>query len=286
MDVIMPLPETKAHVYYDESSGAHQVIERGEIELHHEHVVFDTKDMSGLSAKDRERLLEIRAELVDRDDAIARLKAMTRERIEKRLGPDDEIIRLDALMRDVVLSMNRIASRAARLKEVEAPFEARRARDVDATIRLLGGDPTGQVLASLEKEKDRLTMARDTLLEDEYPYLSRIATPAIASQLLSLVGGIKSLASAPASKIQLLGAEAALFRHLKNKKQRPPKHGVIHEHPLMQRVPKKYRGRFARQLGDKIAIAARVDYFGNAERKDIETTWNALETSAEDLKTK
>jgi nucleolar protein 56 len=65
----------------------------------------------------------------------------------------------------------------------------------------------------------------------------------------------------PASTIQLLGAEKALFRHLKNKKYQSPKFGVLHDHPLVLKAKRNERGRIARILADKICIAAKVDYF-------------------------
>jgi len=62
-----------------------------------------------------------------------------------------------------------------------------------------------------------------------------------------------------AGTVQLLGAERALFRHLRNKKARPPKHGLIINHPVVARSHDK--GKAARALADKLAIAAKVDYF-------------------------
>ncbi|MEK6854396.1 MAG: hypothetical protein AABX60_03605, partial [Nanoarchaeota archaeon] len=59
----------------------------------------------------------------------------------------------------------------------------------------------------------------------------------------------------------LLGAERELFKHLKDKRQRPPKAGVLHSHPLVTAAPRQQQGRIAKLLADKISIAARVDYF-------------------------
>ena len=63
-----------------------------------------------------------------------------------------------------------------------------------------------------------------------------------------------------ASTIQLLGAEKALFRHIKTG-AKAPKHGLILQHQILQRSKPKFRGKIARQLSDKIAIAAKIDYF-------------------------
>lgn len=285
MDLVIPLIEGQVHVYYDQGSGTYQEIARGpSVTLHHDHLVADLNGLRGLSGRDRERILTIRSELTDQHAARRALIERTRTRITAPLGPDQRIIRLRALLNDVDMSVNRIAARMSRLAELENPFEARRANDPVATMRLLQGTPYETMLSPLIAERDRIENEHTTLLNTHYPYLTRIATPQIASRLLTLAGSIKSLASAPASRIQLLGAETALFRHLRNPKQKPPKHGVIHEHPLMQRVDKKMRGRLARIIADKIAIAARVDYFGTAAPKDIEATWNALETATRSVR--
>jgi nucleolar protein 56 len=62
---------------------------------------------------------------------------------------------------------------------------------------------------------------------------------------------------------------------MRNKKIRPPKHGVIHEHPILQRAKKEDRGKAARMLADKILLAAKVDFFkgkpiGKSLRKELE----------------
>ncbi|NIP66921.1 C/D box methylation guide ribonucleoprotein complex aNOP56 subunit, partial [Candidatus Bathyarchaeota archaeon] len=66
---------------------------------------------------------------------------------------------------------------------------------------------------------------------------------------------------------QVLGAEKALFRALK-KGSRPPKHGIIFQHNLIQKAKPWQRGKVARGLAGKISIAARVDAFGGKYRGD------------------
>jgi nucleolar protein 56 len=83
----------------------------------------------------------------------------------------------------------------------------------------------------------------------------------IAAKLLEKAGSLKHLAILPSSTVQLLGAEKALFRHIRNKKIRPPKHGLILSHPLVMNAKRADKGTAARTLAAKISIAARVDYF-------------------------
>jgi nucleolar protein 56 len=74
------------------------------------------------------------------------------------------------------------------------------------------------------------------------------------------MGGLTNLAKMPASTVQVLGAEKALFRSLKTG-ARPPKHGMIFQHTLIHEAKRWQRGKIARALAGKLAIAARSDAF-------------------------
>jgi nucleolar protein 56 len=91
------------------------------------------------------------------------------------------------------------------------------------------------------------------------PITSKTATPLLTAKLMTLAGSFKSLALMPASTIQLLGAEKALFRHLRSR-ARPPKHGIILSHSRVQTA--KNKGKAARQLANEIMKSVRIDYFG------------------------
>ncbi len=93
------------------------------------------------------------------------------------------------------------------------------------------------------------------------PNLSAIVGTALGARLLSRAGSIKKLASMPASTIQVLGAEKALFRSLKTG-SRPPKHGLLFQHPMVHSAPRWQRGKIARAIAAKAVIAARVDTYG------------------------
>lgn len=94
------------------------------------------------------------------------------------------------------------------------------------------------------------------------PNLSSLLGAVLTARLMSSVGGLEELARLPSSTIQVLGAEKALFRHLRTG-ARPPKHGLILQHPLVNRAPKKLRGKISRSLAAKIAILARVDCYSS-----------------------
>jgi len=125
------------------------------------------------------------------------------------------------------------------------------------------------------------------MMERYAPNVTAIAGPLVGARLLALAGGLKELAYLPASTIQVLGAEKALFKHL-TKGTPPPKHGVLFNHPYVQKLPKKLRGRMARTLAAKIAIAAKVDAFGHyfigdKLKKEIDERFEELKKEAERL---
>jgi nucleolar protein 56 len=101
----------------------------------------------------------------------------------------------------------------------------------------------------------------DTAIEEAAPNIKAVVGALLGARLIALSGGLTNLAKMPASTIQVLGAEKALFRSLKTG-ARPPKHGIIFQHPLIHDAKKWQRGKIARALAGKLAIAARTDAFG------------------------
>ena len=113
-----------------------------------------------------------------------------------------------------------------------------------------------ETLGFLDETKDLITKKMGRLM----PRTSEIATPLIGAKLLTLAGGLERLAFMPSSRIQLLGAEKALFKHLKQG-SKPPKYGILYQHPSVLNAEKKDRGKAARKIASKISIAVRQDYF-------------------------
>ncbi len=93
------------------------------------------------------------------------------------------------------------------------------------------------------------------------PNLSAILGTAVGARILGRAGSLKRVAMLPASTIQVLGAEKALFRSLKTGSQ-PPKHGLLFQHAMVHSAPRWQRGKIARAVAAKAVIAARVDVFG------------------------
>lgn len=121
-------------------------------------------------------------------------------------------------------------------------------------------------LESYIKATSNSIMPNTTYLTDEK----------IAAELLSKVGSLERLATMPASTIQLLGAEKALFKHIKFG-SRPPKYGVLFKLADISNGPRDKRGRIARAYATKISIGLKADYYTKnfiAEKlkKDLEAT--------------
>jgi nucleolar protein 56 len=107
----------------------------------------------------------------------------------------------------------------------------------------------------------------DSVMEEVAPNTRTIGGSLLGARLLALAGGLLNLAKLPASTIQVLGAEKALFRSLKTN-ARPPKHGIIFQHPLIHDAKRWQRGKIARALAGKLSIAARVDAFKGEYKGD------------------
>jgi nucleolar protein 56 len=113
--------------------------------------------------------------------------------------------------------------------------------------------------------------------------ISNLIGPLIGARLISHAGSLERLAKMPASTIQILGAEKALFR-FKKEGGKPPKHGVLYQHPYLSRSPKEIRGKISRIFATKIAIAAKADAFTKRDiSKDLKKT---IDDRIKDIKKK
>jgi nucleolar protein 56 len=114
----------------------------------------------------------------------------------------------------------------------------------------------------------------DSVMDEVAPNIRALVGSLLGARLIALAGGLTNLAKLPASTVQILGAEKALFRSLRTG-ARPPKHGIIFQHSLIHEAKRWQRGKVARALAGKLTIAARVDafsgkYVGDALKIDLE----------------
>lgn len=136
-------------------------------------------------------------------------------------------------------------------------------------------DKNLEIVQTLAKEILELFKLRENLedhIEQEMqkvaPNLAAILGNSVGARILARAGSIKRLATMPASTIQVLGAEKALFRSLKTGSQ-PPKHGLLFQHALVHAAPRWQRGKIARAVAAKASIASRVDYHGGGLNKTL-----------------
>nr|CCC49709.1 putative nucleolar protein [Trypanosoma vivax Y486] len=118
------------------------------------------------------------------------------------------------------------------------------------------------------------------------PNLTELIGQNIGAKLISKAGSLTNLAKSPASTIQILGAEKALFRALKKRKGNTPKYGLIFHSSFIQRAAKEHRGKISRYLANKAALACRIDcfmdtpppVFGEKLREQVEARLNFFDT--------
>jgi len=116
------------------------------------------------------------------------------------------------------------------------------------------------IYVQLSDLRNKLSQYIDEAMVEVAPNIRELVGPLLGARLIMLAGGLMRLALLPASTIQVLGAEKALFRALRTG-SRPPKHGVIFQFPEIFRAPRWQRGKIARALAAKLAIAAKADAF-------------------------
>jgi nucleolar protein 56 len=105
-------------------------------------------------------------------------------------------------------------------------------------------------------------------MKEVAPNISAVAGPVLGARLIMQAGSLRRLASMPSGTIQLLGAEKAMFRHLKEG-SKPPKHGILFQHPMVHLSPPWQRGAIARALASKLCLAARADTYSHNDISGI-----------------
>jgi len=173
--------------------------------------------------------------------------ALAQNKVEERLKSEDlQIIQMVNALDDLIQTSNLLSERLNCWSIIPTPEEKIK--------------PLENTLFTVDEEIKRLEKQIDIDMNKIAPNISKIVGSLIGARLISLAGGIQKLAFLPASTVQILGAEKALFR-FKKEGGKPPKHGVIFQYPLVNRSPKTERGKIARLLANKIAMAVKADVF-------------------------
>merc|ERR1712021_318243 len=143
-----------------------------------------------------------------------------------------------------------------------------------------------RVVALAEYRKELAKYLQDKM-SNVAPNLATLIGDVVGARLISHAGSLTNLAKSPASTVQILGAEKALFRALKTKGN-TPKYGLIYHSTFIGRADAKNKGRISRYLANKCSIATRVDSFsddpcrlyGEKLREQVEERLKFYETGA------
>uniref|UniRef100_A0A182JA10 Nucleolar protein 56 n=1 Tax=Anopheles atroparvus TaxID=41427 RepID=A0A182JA10_ANOAO len=144
---------------------------------------------------------------------------------------------------------------------------------IDASKMSMGMDISVIDLLSIEMFANRVVKLSDyrqelagylqSKMHAVAPNLQVLIGDQVGARLISKAGSLTNLAKYPASTVQILGAEKALFRALKTKSN-TPKYGLLFNSPFIARANAKNKGRISRYLANKCTIASRIDCFAEA----------------------
>jgi nucleolar protein 56 len=231
------------------------------------------------------------------------LLSQTRERIAASISPDILIIQQLAAIDDITGQVNNLVGRLREWHGYFLPEVGHYISDNELFAQTVANNTFKDLYAQHVKDKVSMGSSDEALYDevrgfaklvyDQYvmrktfldaleasmkkfiPNVQLLAGTTIGARLLAEAGSLRNLALMPASTVQLLGAEKALFRHLKSG-SRSPKHGHIFNHQLIQQAKKSDRGKVARALGDKLCMCAKLDFFkgeikGHEYLSDLQT---------------
>jgi nucleolar protein 56 len=191
---------------------------------------------------------------------------LAKEKENVTITKDENIAQAITTLDDLIQTSNLLSERIQEWYGLYFP-EHRKMIKAEEIIQLITqrgeGDlsPISELAKTLKDINVRKTQLEEFIKDEmEYsaPNISYLIGPIIGSRLITKAGGLKRLSKLPSGTIQVLGAEKALFRHLKDGSN-PPKHGLIFQHPLIHRAPYWQRGKIARAFASKIALAAKMD---------------------------
>ncbi|PWY72832.1 pre-rRNA processing nucleolar protein Sik1 [Aspergillus eucalypticola CBS 122712] len=144
-----------------------------------------------------------------------------------------------------------------------------------------------QRVVSLSKYRKSLHQYLISKMSVVAPNLAALIGEIVGARLISHAGSLTNLSKYPASTVQILGAEKALFRALKTKGN-TPKYGLLYHSSFIGRAGPKNKGRISRFLANKCSIASRIDNFseepstkfGEALKKQVEERLDFYATGA------
>ncbi len=199
---------------------------------------------------------------------------LAKEKVKRAITPDDHIIQAINAVDEIIHTSNILSERLNEWYGLHFPDFNEDVSEEDMTSLVISAMEAEEATPPEDKKAiidlavtiQKLQSTRKVLeeginrqMESHAKNVSYLIGPLIGARLLAKAGSLERLSYLPSGTIQLLGAEKALFRHLKEGAN-PPKHGVIFQHPLVHKAPYWQRGRIARTFASKVAIAAKMDH--------------------------
>eukprot|EP00744_Colponema_vietnamica_P001329 GILI01002217.1.p1 GENE.GILI01002217.1~~GILI01002217.1.p1 ORF type:complete len:431 (+),score=180.98 GILI01002217.1:66-1358(+) len=114
------------------------------------------------------------------------------------------------------------------------------------------------------KYREQLNAYLSSRMQTIAPNLTTMVGEQIGARLIQKAGSLLSLAKYPSSTVQILGAEKALFRALKQR-QNTPKYGILYNAQVVSKAPQQNKGTMSRVLAAKTSLSARIDSFGETD---------------------
>lgn len=127
-------------------------------------------------------------------------------------------------------------------------------------IDLMNIERFAKRVIGLSKYRKELAEYLKKKMSSVAPNMSVLIGEVVGARLISHAGSLTNLAKYPASTVQILGAEKALFRAIKTRSN-TPKYGLIFHSSFIGRAAASNKGRISRYLANKCSLASRIDCF-------------------------
>ncbi len=249
-------------------------------------IAIETAKLRVKKAAEKRDLIIIQAiqTLDDVDRTVNRFMGRVREWYGVHFPELDRLMSNHETYARLVFKLGSRENFAEELLEEEAIPKPKTRDIIEAAEKSMGADLTQTDITQIQslcksildqyQLRQRLEEYLEITMEEVAPNTKAIVGALLGARLISMAGGLLGLAKMPSSTIQVLGAEKALFRSLKTGTP-PPKHGIIFQHNLLHEAKKGQRGKLARAIAGKVAIAARADalgsrYIGEKLKKELE----------------
>jgi nucleolar protein 56 len=184
------------------------------------------------------------------------------------IAEDQDIVHAIRAIEDLNQTFNLLLERLREWYIVYFPDVDPKARDEELIELIVKGKHEDEdvealksftnIASQVSEKKKYLEEFIENKMREVAPNISYLVGATVGAKLIAEAGSLERMGRMPSSTIQILGAEKALFKHLKDGVD-PPKHGILFQHPLIHKSPYHQRGKMARALASKVAIAARID---------------------------